>query len=151
MMADIVRAAGMLVYRYKADRIEYLLLQASYPPHHWSPPKGHIDPGEDEWSAALRETCEEAGITANNLDVHMDFVEVLNYVVKKSDRHGEEINKQKTVKYWLARLKNDEEIRLSDEHQDVRWLSVDEASMLAQYKEMQDLIRKAEEYLIHKK
>ncbi|EJW77136.1 hypothetical protein WUBG_11953 [Wuchereria bancrofti] len=81
----------------------------------------------------------------------MDFVEVLNYVVKKSDRHGEEINKQKTVKYWLARLKNDEEIRLSDEHQDVRWLSVDEASMLAQYKEMQDLIRKAEEYLIHKK
>ncbi|KAM3716351.1 Bis(5'-nucleosyl)-tetraphosphatase [Dirofilaria immitis] len=150
-MADIVRAAGMLIYRHKAGRIEYLLLQASYPPHHWTPPKGHVDLGEDEWSAALRETREEAGITADNLDVHKDFVEILKYVVKKSDRYGDEIKKQKTVKYWLAKLKDGGEVRLSDEHQNVRWLSVDEASNLAHYKEMGDLIRKAEEYLIHKK
>ncbi|VDM93792.1 unnamed protein product [Onchocerca ochengi] len=151
MMADIVRAAGMLIYRRKADRIEYLLLQASYPPHHWTPPKGHVDPGEDEWSAALRETREEAGIEADNLDVHKDFMEVLKYVVKKSDRYGDEINKEKTVKYWLARLKDDGEVKLSNEHQNVRWLPVDEASILAQYKEMGDLIRKAEEYLVNKK
>uniref|UniRef100_A0A0R3S4V9 Bis(5'-nucleosyl)-tetraphosphatase [asymmetrical] n=1 Tax=Elaeophora elaphi TaxID=1147741 RepID=A0A0R3S4V9_9BILA len=181
MMADIVRAAGMLVYRHKAGQIEYLLLQASYSPYHWSPPKGHVNPGEDEWSAALRETFEEAGIAADNLDIHMDFMKVMKYVVRKSDRYGEEVNKQvrnflslillwgtfiihffyghssiftsfqKTVKYWLAKLKDDKEIRLSDEHKDGRWLSVDEAVVLAQYKEMQDLIRKAQEYLIHKK
>ncbi|EFO16047.2 bis(5'-nucleosyl)-tetraphosphatase [Loa loa] len=151
MMADIVRAAGMLIYRHNAGRIEYLLLQASYPPYHWTPPKGHVDPGEDEWLAALRETSEEAGITADNLDVHVDFVEVMKYVVKKSNRYGEEVNKQKTVKYWLAKLKNDEGIRLSDEHQNIKWLPANEASLLAQYKEMQDLIQKAEEYLVNKK
>lgn len=40
MMADVICAAGMLVYRHRAGQIEYLLLQASYPPYHWSPPKG---------------------------------------------------------------------------------------------------------------
>uniref|UniRef100_A0A915Q1G9 Bis(5'-nucleosyl)-tetraphosphatase [asymmetrical] n=1 Tax=Setaria digitata TaxID=48799 RepID=A0A915Q1G9_9BILA len=150
-MTDVVRAAGMLIYRRKCGRIEYLLLQASYPPHHWTPPKGHVDPGEDEWLAALRETREEAGITADHLDVHKDFVEVLEYVVKKSDRYGMEVNKQKTVKYWLAELRDGEEVKLSNEHQSVRWLPVDEASSLAQYKGMGDLIRKAEKYLVQKK
>ncbi|MCP9256800.1 Bis(5'-nucleosyl)-tetraphosphatase [Dirofilaria immitis] len=155
-MADIVRAAGMIIYRHKAGRIEYLLLQASYPPHHWTPPKGHVDLGEDEWSAALRETREEAGITADNLDVHKDFVEILKYVVKKVTDTAMKLKNrwktfEKTVKYWLAKLKDGGEVRLSDEHQNVRWLSVDEASNLAHYKEMGDLIRKAEEYLIHKK
>ncbi|CAG9532942.1 unnamed protein product [Cercopithifilaria johnstoni] len=150
-MADVIRAAGMLVYRYKAGQIEYLLLQASYSPYHWSPPKGHVDPGEDEWSAALRETFEEAGIAADNLDIHMDFMEVLKYVVGISNQHGEEVNKQKTVKYWLAKLKDNKEIRLSGEHKDGRWLSADEAIVLAQYKEMQDLIRKAQKYLVREK
>lgn len=40
MVADIIRAAGILIYRRVAGRVEYLLLQASYPPYHWSPPKG---------------------------------------------------------------------------------------------------------------
>ncbi|VBB28603.1 unnamed protein product [Acanthocheilonema viteae] len=174
MMADVVRAAGILIYRHKAGQIEYLLLQASYSPYHWSPPKviqfefnfrtllevvdlishywrklalGHVDSNEDEWSAALRETFEEAGIMADNLDVHMDFMEILEYVVKKNNRYEGE----KTVKYWLAKLKDDKEIKLSDEHKDGRWLSADEAIVLVQYKEMQDLIRKAQEYLVHKK
>ncbi|KAL3986355.1 NUDIX domain family protein [Acanthocheilonema viteae] len=151
MMADVVRAAGILIYRHKAGQIEYLLLQASYSPYHWSPPKGHVDSNEDEWSAALRETFEEAGIMADNLDVHMDFMEILEYVVKKNNRYEGEVNKQKTVKYWLAKLKDDKEIKLSDEHKDGRWLSADEAIVLVQYKEMQDLIRKAQEYLVHKK
>ncbi|VDN08025.1 unnamed protein product [Thelazia callipaeda] len=146
-MADIVRAAGILIYRQKAGRNEYLLLQASYPPHHWTPPKGHVDCGEDEWSAAVRETYEEAGITADHLDVHKNFVHTLKYVVKKSDRYGTEVNKQKTVKYWLARLKNGNEVKLSDEHQNVKWLPVEEAVNLSQYEEMGKLIRTAEEYL----
>lgn len=34
------RAAGYVIFRKIANSIEYLLLQASYPDFHWSPPKG---------------------------------------------------------------------------------------------------------------
>lgn len=108
------------------------------------------------------------------MNVHLDFVEVMNYTVKTNDRYGDEINKQvkniirlflfiviiaffsciyfqKTVRYWLAGLKNNQEIKLSDEHKAFKWSPADEASVLAQYKEMEDLIRKAEEYLANEK
>ncbi|HRY63643.1 MAG TPA: NUDIX domain-containing protein [Patescibacteria group bacterium] len=35
----------------------------------WSLPKGHIDPGEDEVTAAKREIHEEAGIRPDNLQM----------------------------------------------------------------------------------
>lgn len=35
-----VRAAGYVIYRRLSDKIEFLLLQASYGDYHWSPPKG---------------------------------------------------------------------------------------------------------------
>lgn len=34
------RAAGFVILRKLCGRIEYLLLQASYGSHHWTPPKG---------------------------------------------------------------------------------------------------------------
>lgn len=34
-----VRAAGLVIFRVRPE-IEYLLMQASYSNHHWSPPKG---------------------------------------------------------------------------------------------------------------
>lgn len=42
---------------------------------------GHVDPGEDEWIAALRETKEEAGIDSKELDIHKDCHETLRYTV----------------------------------------------------------------------
>jgi len=66
-MSVAVRAAGIIVYRAVASGAEYLLLQTSYGQHHWTPPKGHVDPGEDEWTAAVRETKEEAGLRETDL------------------------------------------------------------------------------------
>ncbi|KAK6748850.1 hypothetical protein RB195_001460 [Necator americanus] len=62
-----------------SGRVEFLLLQASYPPYHWTPPKGHVDPGEDEWVAALRETKEEAGLLQDQLKIYEDCHETLCY------------------------------------------------------------------------
>ncbi|KHN78936.1 Bis(5'-nucleosyl)-tetraphosphatase [asymmetrical] [Toxocara canis] len=145
-MSSVVRAAGMLIYRRVNNSFEYLLLQASYPPYHWTPPKGHVDPGEDEWAAAIRETKEEAGISIEHLDVHKDFEEVLCYEVKQS-RYDGEVTKQKTVKYWLARLANNDAVKLSEEHQKMKWLPVDEAISIAQFDDMGKLLRKADDYL----
>ncbi|VDK65894.1 unnamed protein product [Anisakis simplex] len=146
MCAAAVRAAGMLIYRNANNQFEYLLLQASYPPYHWTPPKGHVDPGEDEWAAAVRETKEEAGIGLEHLDVHKDFEEVLRYQVKQS-RYDGEVTKDKTVKYWLARLCDNDAIKLSDEHQKMKWLPLEEAIETAHFDDMAKLLRKAENFL----
>jgi len=55
------KAAGFVIFRRLCGEIQYLLLKASYGSFHWSSPKGHVDPGEDDYTTALRETKEEAG------------------------------------------------------------------------------------------
>ena len=61
---ELVRAAGVILFRRAKPSLEphFLLMQTSYGGHHWTPPKGHVDPGEDDFTAALRETEEEAGL-----------------------------------------------------------------------------------------
>ncbi|KAE9550298.1 hypothetical protein FO519_006488 [Halicephalobus sp. NKZ332] len=140
-MSAQVRAAGLLVYRQLNDTIEYLLLQASYPPFHWTPPKGHVDPGEDEWQAALRETKEEAGIDANKLEIHKDFEHVMYYDTKEG---------HKSVTYWLARFLDSKDVALSHEHQNMKWSPLQESIALSKFKEMETMLRSAEEYLTKK-
>ncbi|CAI5437422.1 unnamed protein product [Caenorhabditis angaria] len=137
-MSNVVRAAGLVIYRQVAGKTEYLLLQASYPPYHWTPPKGHVDPGEDEWTAALRETKEEANLDRTQYTVHEDCHETLYYQAKR---------KAKSVKYWLAKLNNPDDVKLSHEHQSWKWAELEETVKTADYKEMEDLFRKFAAYI----
>lgn len=127
------RAAGFLIFRRLRERIEYLMLQASYGQHHWSPPKGHVDPGEDDFKTALRETMEESGYQESDLRVFKNQTRTLEYKVKGHD---------KTVVYWLAELVDpSKEVKLSDEHQDLKWLERDDAIEIAGYKDFADMVR----------
>ncbi|XP_017398455.1 bis(5'-nucleosyl)-tetraphosphatase [asymmetrical] isoform X1 [Cebus imitator] len=108
-----------------------------------SPPeptsKSHVEPGEDDLETALRETREEAGIEAGQLTIIEGFKRELNYVAR---------NKPKTVIYWLAEVKDyNVEIRLSHEHQAYRWLGLDEACQLAQFKEMKAALQEGHQFL----
>lgn len=139
-----LRACGFIVFRRlaacaPADNIEYLLLQTSYGKHHWTPPKGHVDPGEDDLTTALRETREEAGLAEEHLRVVEDFVQKLHYNVR---------GRPKDVWYWLAELKDPTiSVTLSNEHQAYRWAQLEEACTLAQYKDLQDTLRAAHRHL----
>ncbi|KAL6111805.1 nudt2 [Pungitius sinensis] len=139
-----LRACGFIVFRRLAavpppDNIEYLLLQTSYGEHHWTPPKGHVDPGEEDLITALRETKEEAGLGAEQLQVLDGFVQELRYEVR---------GRPKEVLYWLAELRDPgTAVTLSDEHQDYRWARMEEACTLAQYKDLQDTLRAAHRHL----
>uniref|UniRef100_A0A0N5A184 Bis(5'-nucleosyl)-tetraphosphatase [asymmetrical] n=1 Tax=Parastrongyloides trichosuri TaxID=131310 RepID=A0A0N5A184_PARTI len=135
---EIERAAGVLIFRKINDKIEYLILQASYPPYHWTPPKGHLDPGEDEWTAALRETKEEANISPEQYDIYKDFDYVMKYDVN---------GRPKTVRYYLGKLKNAESVTLSHEHQNSKFCQLEECIKLTGFPEMEDLLRKAQAYI----
>ncbi|XP_031564543.1 bis(5'-nucleosyl)-tetraphosphatase [asymmetrical]-like [Actinia tenebrosa] len=115
-----LRAAGLVIYRYLQTKgyPEYLILQTSYGSHHWTPPKGHVDPGESDLQTALRETEEEAGYKEQDLNLS-SIKKTLHYDVR---------GVPKTVVYWLAELKEyNNPVRLSQEHQDFKWLGFGEA------------------------
>ncbi|PCK86933.1 NUDIX hydrolase [Rhizobium sophoriradicis] len=63
-----VRSAGLLIYRFFETRLEVLLVHPGGPfwakkdEGAWSIPKGSIEPGEDELSAAIPEAQEELGV-----------------------------------------------------------------------------------------
>ena len=86
----LVRAAGGLVVR-EAERGPDLVLvhRAAY--DDWSFPKGKLEPGEDERTAALREVEEETGLVC---DVGEDLG-AITYV----DARG----RPKVVRYWVMR------------------------------------------------
>ncbi|KAM4741925.1 bis(5'-nucleosyl)-tetraphosphatase [asymmetrical] [Anableps anableps] len=140
-----LRACGFIVFRRlvglspSPGNIEYLLLQTSYGEHHWTPPKGHVDPGEDDLTTALRETKEEAGLGAEHLQVIDGFVQELRYEVR---------GRPKEVLYWLAELRDPEtSVILSEEHQDYRWAQLEEACNLAGYTDLQETLRAAHRHL----
>ena len=102
-------------------------------------PSGHVDPGEDDLTTALRETREEAGLGVEHLQVIDGFLQELRYEVR---------GRPKEVLYWLAELRDPgTTVTLSDEHQDYRWARLEEACTLARYKDLQDTLRAAHKHL----
>jgi len=74
------QAAGLLLYRRQQGRLEVLLVHPSGNYNRrapWSLPKGLPDEGESLLDAALRETREEAGVSA---DEHRDSLLSLGHI-----------------------------------------------------------------------
>lgn len=102
-----------------------------------------MDPGEtDEMVTALRETKEESGLSKSDLKIYDDAKRILNYQVK---------GKPKRVVYWLAELINPAaQIQLSDEHQDFKWLRLEEACVYGKYNDMIDMLKFYDNFLQNK-
>src|SRR6476660_5120506 len=61
----VIRQSGAIVVRLDRDQPQVLLVSAKRNPRNWIFPKGHIEKGESPEQAALRETREEAGVSAS--------------------------------------------------------------------------------------
>lgn len=93
---------------------------------------GHVDPGEDDYTTALRETQEEAGYGESDLIIQNEQKKVLEYKVGKYD---------KIVVYWLAELRNpNQNPILSDEHTEFRWLNKTDAKEISGFKDFSEMI-----------
>lgn len=90
-------------------------------------------------TTALRETKEEAGLDAKDFRILENAKKELFYNVR---------GKPKRVVYWLAELKDpNKEITLSEEHQDKKWLGLDEACKYAKYSDTIDLLNYCDEFI----
>ncbi len=133
-------SAGIIIFRRIKDTKLYLLL--NYRHGHWGFSKGHIEFGEKEVDAAMREAQEETGLF--NIDLDEGFREQIKYIYSLD---GDKILKK--VDFFLAET-NQEEVAISDEHLDHKWLTFNLAYKTLTHDATKELLNKAEDYLNNK-
>lgn len=112
--SQIVEAAGLLICT-RPFPPELLLMRHA---DRWDFPKGHAEPGESILQTALRETEEETGISADQIELDPRFRFILEYdVVGK--RRGDY---RKRVTYFLGFVNEKLPVRLT-EHLGYEWFT----------------------------
>lgn len=132
------RSAGFVVFTERDDGTRlYLLLH--YPSGHWDFPKGHVERGESEVRAALRELKEETGLS--DVEVLFGFRKEISYFYTEK---GERV--LKSVVYYLCRSRTTE-VTLSYEHKGWEWLPFEEAMSRLRFRTSREVLAAAEEFL----
>ena len=119
-MTDVVQAAGGVVWRRNdAGELEILLVHR---PRYddWTVPKGKLEPGETHAAAAMREVEEETGLRC---EIGAELAST-----SYTDRKG----RPKQVRYW-AMTPAGGTFSPSEEVDEIRWLTLDEAGLLLTY------------------
>ena len=132
------RSAGVVVYRLGDDGARrYLLLDYG---RFWDYPKGHVEGGEDDEAAALRELAEETGIA--NARLVPGFAKEISYFFR--DKSGGLTRKE--VVFFAARTSR-QRIKLSHEHEGSAWLPYDDALERLTYPTAKQVLREAHAFL----
>ena len=136
------RSAGVVVYRIppapRQNEPEFLLLDNG---KFWDYPKGHVEAGEDDLTAALRELREEAGIA--DAELADGFRHEITYFFR--DKRRGPI--RKTVVFFLARVAADAKVTISHEHVGAEFVSFEEALRRVKYPTAKETLKKAREFL----
>jgi 8-oxo-dGTP diphosphatase len=116
----VVRAAGGVITRAGSSGIEVLVVHR---PRYddWSFPKGKLDAGEDDATAARREVLEETGCRT---ELHEELP-----TRRYTDRKG----RPKQVRYWRMTIVDCDPFVPNDEVDFLRWIPIGEAATLLSY------------------
>lgn len=115
-----VRAAGGVLHRERPDGTPEVLVIHRPRYEDWTLPKGKLEPGESVEEAAVREVSEETGFRGE--------IERRIGETSYKDRHG----RPKRVTYFAMRPVAGG-FTPNDEVDEVRWVTLDEASSLLDY------------------
>lgn len=144
------KSVGAVIFRVENGARLYLLLK--YKAKHWDFVKGHIDEGETDMQTLFRETDEETGI--RDLKVADGFKEYTKFIFKQykelmtdeQKKFGKPVWVFKIVNFYLAQTQT-KDIKLSDEHQDYKWLPYKEAIKQTTFKGSKEILKKANNFL----
>jgi diadenosine hexaphosphate hydrolase (ATP-forming) len=109
---SVIEQAGGIVFRGHDRDVSILLVTSKKVAGTWIFPKGHVEPGETDAAAALRETREEAGVDGELLG---PVGEPLDYKWRF---------KRYRVQYFLIRATSEFP---ANDGRTIRWLPFDEA------------------------
>lgn len=133
-MAEQILASGVVVYYLEHDEPWFLLIR-SRRDRSWGFPKGHLIDGEDTLRGAMRELWEETGI--RDVTLIPGFADRIFYRVTRGGAF-----RQKTVTYFLGRIEAPT-IRLSEEHSEHRWVTLEDARGLLTFENLRTIITRA--------
>lgn len=130
-----VLAAGILLWRGRADAPEFLLLRNA---RHgtWGFAKGRIEEGEDLLAGALRECREETGLRLQESDLVPGFADASHYVLPKGKL-------KRVVMFLAARAVAEVNLARSGEHDAHDWLPAPRALEQLAYEELRRSIVRA--------
>jgi ADP-ribose pyrophosphatase YjhB (NUDIX family) len=121
-----------------------LIVNQNY--HSWSFPKGHIDPGEDELTAAIREIYEESGV--KDLELVTKLGSFGRFRIGKSgsvDQH-----EYKTITLFHFRTEQYELAPQDADNPEARWVQVEEVTGLLSHPADQEFFRSIQDQLKEK-
>ena len=133
------RSAGVIVFRlagHSWDKAQFLLLNYG---KYWDYAKGHVEKGEDDRTAALRELQEETGIT------QVAMIDAFSKEIAYFFRSKRGLVR-KSVIFFLGQVAS-ADIQLSDEHVGYEWLPFDAAMQHVGYASAKEVLKAAKDFL----
>ncbi len=129
-------SAGGVIYRRNADDYEIALIHVR---HRWGLPKGHVEEGERDEEAALREVREETGLEGKLIRKLGE----IRYSYRDKTKGDDAVRINKRVHFFLLRyLKGD--VRDHDhEADDARWFPIDQAFKLLKFATERKMVHRA--------
>jgi len=137
-------SVGAIIFRKEKEQVLFLLIYSGRN-RKWGFPKGHIELGEGEKDAALREVKEETGIA--NLRFVGGFREedVYQTVSKRLPYKGSVIEKHSI--YFLSETKTKDIVVDTKEITDYKWLGIIDAEKLLVFDSLKRILRKSEVFV----
>ncbi|MBU2496694.1 MAG: NUDIX domain-containing protein [Nanoarchaeota archaeon] len=129
------KSSGAIIFKIEKEKPVYLLLYSNY----WGFVKGLVEQGEQEEATAEREAQEEAGI---KIKIIPGFKDKIKYMFKFE---GEFISKE-AVFFVAQALSKD--VKISHEHNDFKWFSLDEALSIMKHKNQKEMLKKANDFIL---
>jgi bis(5'-nucleosidyl)-tetraphosphatase len=139
-MARRERSAGVVLYRMSAEapeRREYLLLDYG---KHWDFPKGHVEKGETDIAAALRELKEETGLE------HTEVIEGFGREIRYFFRQRKQLVDKRVI-FFILKDESGKEPVLSSEHVGWQFLPFDKAMRRLTFATARQVLRDVDEFL----
>lgn len=132
-------SAGGVAFRRRGQRIEVALISVG-DEGRWQLPKGRVDRGESNETAAMREVREETGLETEMV-APLDKIEYWYYSSTRNSR----VRFHKFVHFFLLRYKSGNVRDHDHEVNEARWFEIDKAYEMLAFKSEKRVVELARE------